>query len=49
MRVVTGFGFGVGLGVLISAAYSARAKYFTSAADVKLPAGVRFQLVDQEE
>ena len=50
MRVVFfGLGFGVGLGVLISAAYSARAKYFTSAADVKLPAGVRFQLVDQEE
>ena len=43
-----GAGFGVGLGVLISAAYSARSKFFKSAAQVNLPGGMKFRLVEEE-
>ena len=47
-RPVTGAGFGIGLGALISAAYSARAKFFKSAAQVALPGGMKFRLVEEE-
>ncbi|MDP7372353.1 MAG: DUF2085 domain-containing protein [Candidatus Poseidoniaceae archaeon] len=47
-RPITGAGFGVGLGVLISAAYSARSKFFKSAAQVNLPGGMKFRLVEEE-
>ena len=47
-RPLTGIGFGVGLGVLISATYSAKSKYFKSASQVALPGGMKFQLVEEE-
>ncbi len=47
-RPITGAGFGVGLGVLISAAYSARSRFFKSAAQVNLPGGMKFRLVEEE-
>ena len=47
-RPITGIGFGIGLGVLISAAYSARSKFFKSAAQVSLPGGMKFRLVEEE-
>ena len=47
-RPVTGIGFGIGLGVLISASYSARSKFFKSAAQVSLPGGMKFRLVEEE-
>jgi uncharacterized membrane protein len=47
-RPLTGIGFGVGLGVLISATYSAKSKYFKSASQVGLPGGMKFQLVEEE-
>ena len=45
---LTGIGFGVGLGVLISATYSAKSKYFKSASQVALPGGMKFQLFEEE-
>jgi len=47
-RPITGIGFGIGLGVLISAAYSARSKFFKSADHVSLPGGMKFRLVEEE-
>ena len=47
-RPITGIGFGIGLGVLISASYSARSKFFKSAAQVSLPGGMKFRLVEEE-
>ena len=47
-RPVTGVGFGLGLGVLISSTYSARSKFFSSAAKVSLPGGMNFKLVEEE-
>ena len=47
-RPITGIGFGIGLGVLISSAYSARSKSFESASKVSLPGGMKFHLVEEE-
>ncbi len=47
-RPITGIGFGLGLGVLISSSYSARSKFFTSASKVYLPGGMKFKLVEEE-
>jgi len=48
-RPLTGIAFGIGFGVLIGAAYSARPKFFKSASEVSLPSGTKFELVTKEE
>ena len=49
MRPITGIAFGIGFGILIAATYSARPKFFKSAGEVRLPSGLRFELVNEEE
>lgn len=49
LRIATGIPFGAGLGILIAGMYSARPNLFGSVSDVKLPAGIRFELLKQEE
>ena len=48
-RPLTGIAFGIGFGILVGAAYSARAKFFDSANSVELPSGTKFELVTKEE
>nr|ANV79551.1 hypothetical protein [uncultured Candidatus Thalassoarchaea sp.] len=48
-RPLTGIAFGIGFGILVGAAYSARPKFFKSANSVSLPSGSKFELKSKEE
>ena len=48
-RPLTGIAFGIGFGILVGAAYSARPKFFKSASSVSLPSGSKFELKSKEE
>ena len=49
LRIATGIPFGFGLGILIAGMYSARPNLFSNVSQVKLPAGIRFELLKKEE
>jgi hypothetical protein len=48
LRLVTGLGFGLLLGIVFVASLCARPKDFENSGEVVLPGGARFQMMEEE-